>query len=29
MRKLEIHSTIELVSNAAKIGLIDMDLRIK
>jgi len=29
MRKLEIHSTIELVRYAAKIGLIDMDLWIK
>ena len=29
MRKLQIHSTIELVRYAAKIGLIDMDLWIK
>jgi DNA-binding NarL/FixJ family response regulator len=29
MRKLEIHSTIELVRYAAKIGLIDMDLWVK
>ncbi|HUV76540.1 MAG TPA: response regulator transcription factor [Desulfobacterales bacterium] len=29
MRKLDIHSTIELVRYAAKIGLIDMDLWIK
>ena len=29
MRKLKIHSTIELVRYAAKIGLIDMDLWVK